>query len=51
MKIGILYQDGLVYRVFDSGDYAADKAKELSRLYPWFNWTWSYNEVLKTSKD
>jgi hypothetical protein len=50
IQIGIVYCDGIVWAVYDSGDHAADRAKSLQAEYPQYQWTYSYNTVLITSK-
>lgn len=47
MQIGIVYQDGRVYMVYDSGDFAADEAKRLQKAYPAYDWTYAYHAVIK----
>lgn len=48
MQIGIVYQNSQVWAVFDSGDYAADKCKEMQTKFPWFHWQYAYHTVLQT---
>lgn len=50
-QVGIVYCDGLVWAVYDSGDYAADKAKKLADEHPQYMWTWTYNTVLITKRE
>jgi hypothetical protein len=49
MQVGIVYCDGNVWAVYDSGDFAADKAKALAKEHPQYTWTYTYNTVLITS--
>lgn len=47
MQIGIVYQNGRVYIVYDSGDFAADECKRLRKAYPMYDWMYGYYNVIK----